>query len=135
MSAFDAAWMMKRFSTNVDPLELLKEREAIYLLLPNITIQKNHATYTIDPTTRYPASALKGLAPRVDVAKLYDNGTDPVHGVKKEQDASVKEPTPTHVVSSTAPSQDSGSLSTKPHSAVVLDYEAVPSNDPSHYPQ
>lgn len=92
LGTFDAAWMMKRFAANEDPLELLKEREAIYLLLPNIVIEKNHAEYTIDPATRYLTSALRGLVPRVDVTSLYDNGIDPIAGVKKGQNVSLKEP-------------------------------------------
>ena len=107
MSAFDAAWMMKRFAADVDPLELLKEREAIYLLLPNIMIKKNYAAFTIDPATRYLASARKGLVPHVDVSGLYDNGNDPIQGVKKEQDKLVKEPTAAHGTSS---NQDSTSV-------------------------
>ena len=132
MSAFDAAWMMKRFAADVDPLELLKEREAIYLLLPNIMIEKNHAAFTIDPATRYHASALKGLVPRVDIPSLYDNGTDPIQGVKKEQ---VKESIETQVTSS---NQDSTSdncgarLSKKSTSSIVLDYKTLPNDSTSH---
>ena len=127
MSAFDAAWMMKRFAADVDPLELLKEREAIYLLLPDITIERNYAAFTIDPATRYPVSALKGLVPRVDVSSLYDNGTDPIQGVKKEQDELVK----THATSS---NQDSTSvncgtcLSAKSQSSIAVDYNTVPTD-------
>lgn len=141
MSAFDAAWMMKRFAAGVDPLELLKEREAIYLLLPNIMIEKNYASYTIDPTTRYLAIALKGLVPHVDVTTLYDNGTDPIQGIK--QDVSVKEPAPSHVqvTSLVTSNQDSTSDNSetcppaKAQTSVVKDYEVVPSDNTSHHPQ
>ena len=91
LSAFDAAWMMKRFAAGVDPLEMLKEREAIYLLLPNIMIAKDYAAFTINPATRYPASALKGAAPRIDVTSLYDHQQDSIQVLKEEQDVSVKE--------------------------------------------
>ena len=115
----------------MDPLELLKEREAIYLLLPDITIERNYAAFTIDPATRYPVSALKGLVPRVDVSSLYDNETDPIQGVKKEQDELVKEPTTTHATSS---NQDSTSvncgacLSAKSQSSITVDYNTVPTD-------
>ena len=132
---------MKRFAANVDPLELLREREAIYLLLPNITIAKNHAAYTIDPSTRYPVSALKGLVPRVDIASLYDKGiSDPIQVVKKEQD--VKELASTQVVSLAPSSQNSPTDDCKDrqltkacdHSS-VFNHKVVSADDSSHYPQ
>lgn len=127
---------MKKFATNEDPLELLKEREAIYQLLPNIMIEKNYSAYTIDPTTRYLASALKGLTPRRDVTSLYDNGIDPIQlqGAKKEQDVSLKEPTPTHVTSLATNNHDSASdnseacISTKAQISVVLDNKTNTNN-------
>lgn len=134
---------MKKFAANVDPLELLREREAIYLLLPNITIEKNHAAYTIDPSTRYPASVLKGLVPRVDIASLYDKGiSDPIQVVKKELDVLVKEPASTQVVSLAPSSQNSPSDDCKDcqltkgcdHSS-VFNHKVVSADDSSHYPQ
>lgn len=126
---------MKRFAANVDLLELLKEREAIYLL-PNISIVKNHAAYTIDPATRYPASALKGLVPRVDVTTLYDDGIDPIQGVKQEQEVLVKELTPTHVASSQNSTSDNydSYLSTKAQSSIVSNYKEDGTAH-VHYPQ
>ena len=137
MSAFDAAWMMKRFAADVDPLELLKEREAIYLLLPNITIKKNYAAFTIDPATRYPASALKGLVPHVDVSSLYDNGTDSIQGVKKEQDELMKELIATHTTSNhDSTSVNCGAcLCDKSQSSIAVDYKTVPNDDTSHFSQ
>ena len=73
LGAFDAAWMMKRFSAGVDPVELLKEREAILTLLPQTwagTLKKDITKYTIDPTTRY--GNVRGLSPLGDVSHLYD---------------------------------------------------------------
>ena len=131
MGAFDAAWMMKRFAANVDPLELLREREAIYLLLPNITIAKNHAAYTIDPSTRYPASVLKGLVPRVDIASLYDKETE---DVKKEQEVLVKKSTPAQVVSMTVPSQDS-TPDDDCEGCHSMNHSNVSTDNSSHHPQ
>lgn len=74
LGAFDAAWMMKQFSAGVDPIDLLKEREAILTLLPQttpLTLQKEIAKYTIDPMTRY-GNVSRLVAPR-DVSYLYDN--------------------------------------------------------------
>ena len=70
---FDAAWMMKRFCTGDNPLEILEEREALLYLLPQTTperLQKNHAAYSIDPKTRYPN--LSELIPPGDISHLYD---------------------------------------------------------------
>ena len=64
---------MKWFSAGVDPIDLLKEREAILTLLPQTTpatLQKNISKYTIDPTTRY-GNVSRLVAPQ-DVSYLYD---------------------------------------------------------------
>ena len=130
MGAFDAAWMMKRFAANVDPLELLREREAIYLLLPNITIGKNHAAYTIDPSTRYPTSVLKGLVPRVDVTSLYDKETE---DMKKEQKVLMKKTVPAQVVTMVTSSQNSTPDDCK--GCQLMNHNSVSTDDSSHYPQ
>ena len=65
---------MKRFSAGVDPIELLKEREAIFTLLPQTSpgmLQRDITKYTIDPRTRY--KNVGGLVPPGDVTHLYDN--------------------------------------------------------------
>jgi len=70
---------MKGFGAGEDPLKLLEEREAIHLLLPQTTSQrlhKNHAAYTINPSTRYPN--LSGVVPLAEVTSLYDIGTGPI---------------------------------------------------------
>lgn len=70
---------MKRFSAAVDPIDLLKEREAILTLLPQTnpaTLQKDISKYTIDPTTRY-GNVSRLVAPR-DVSYLYDTDTSSV---------------------------------------------------------
>lgn len=64
---------MKRFSAGVDPIELLKEREAILTLLPQTSpgmLQRDIVMYTIDPRTRY--KNVGGLVPPGDVSHLYD---------------------------------------------------------------
>ena len=64
---------MKRFSAGVDPIELLKEREAILTLLPQTSpgvLQRDVSKYTIDPRTRY--KNVGGLVPPGDVSHLYD---------------------------------------------------------------
>ena len=73
LGAFDAAWMMKRFLAGVDPVELLKEREAGMTVLPHCSttsIQKDSAKFTIDPRTRY--KNFDTLSPAGDVSHLYD---------------------------------------------------------------
>ena len=64
---------MKRFSAGVDPIEVLKEREAILTLLPQTSpgmLQRDIVKYTIDPRTRY--KNVSGLVPPGDVSHLYD---------------------------------------------------------------
>ena len=73
LGAFDAAWMMKQFSTGVDPIDVLKEREAIFSLLPQTSpamLQRDIHKYSIDPRTRY--KNMGGLVPPGDVTHLYD---------------------------------------------------------------
>ncbi len=68
--------MMKGFSAGVDPIELLKEREAILTLLPQTSpgmLQRDIMKYTIDPRTRY--KNVGGLVPPGDVSHLYDTGS------------------------------------------------------------
>ena len=64
---------MKGFSAGVDPIDLLKEREAILTLLPQTSpgmLQRDISKYTIDPRTRY--KNVGGLMPLGDVTYLYD---------------------------------------------------------------
>ena len=64
---------MKRFSAGVDPIEVLKEREAILTLLPQISssmLQRDTVKYSIDLRTRY--KNVSGLVPPGDVSHLYD---------------------------------------------------------------
>lgn len=68
---------MKCFSAGVDPIELLKEREAIFSLLPQTSpavLQRDIDKYTIDPSTRY--KNVGGLVPPGDVSHLYDSDSN-----------------------------------------------------------
>ena len=85
LGAFDAVWMMKRFSAGDDPIEVLKEREAIMTVLPYsfaATSPREIAKYTIDPRTRY--ANFDALAPAGDISHLYDSDDPSV--VRKVED-------------------------------------------------
>lgn len=56
LSALDAAWMIRSFAQDKPPLQILSERENIYRLLSGTSaenLQKDHAKYTINPSSRY----------------------------------------------------------------------------------
>jgi len=56
LSALDAAWMIRSWSMQSNPLQVLEERENIYSMLSQTTddgIKTNYSKFTIDPTTRY----------------------------------------------------------------------------------
>ncbi|XP_060701566.1 F-actin-monooxygenase mical1 isoform X3 [Hemiscyllium ocellatum] len=76
LAAFDAAWLVRKWSMGTTPLELLAERESIYQLLSQTTPQntnKNISQYSIDPLTRYPNLNLSYFKP-AQVQHLYDVG-------------------------------------------------------------
>ena len=78
LGGFDAAWMLKRYSEGVSPLELIEEREALFRLLPSTTperLQKKTTCYTIDPHTRY--VNVNSFTSSTDVSHLYDSDTNP----------------------------------------------------------
>ncbi|XP_038675464.1 F-actin-monooxygenase mical1 isoform X3 [Scyliorhinus canicula] len=90
LAAFDAAWLVRKWSMGITPLELLAERESIYQLLSQTTpgnTSKKVTQYSIDPLTRYPNLNLSYFAPN-QVQHLYDAGgitfakkdTDPTKG-------------------------------------------------------
>ena len=92
LGAFDAAWMMKRFSAGVDPIDLLKQREAILTLLPQTspsTLQKDITKYTIDPRTRY--YNVDCLVTSGDVSYLYDTCDDDIVAVDQTENGSQAE--------------------------------------------
>ena len=64
--------MLKRFASGDDSIDLLKEREAILTLLPQISpgfLRKDIKRYTVDPSTRY--YNVK-LLPIPQVSHLFD---------------------------------------------------------------
>ena len=71
--------MLKGFSEDKPPLELIEERETLYHLLPSTTPERLHkktTAYSINPHTRYPN--LNITVPPSDVLFLYDCDTRPV---------------------------------------------------------
>lgn len=77
LSCLDAAWMIRRWASGkMTPLQVLAERESIFLRLSQTTpenLHKNHHMYTIDPNTRYPNLNFKALLPE-QLRHLYDCG-------------------------------------------------------------
>ncbi|CAF0965283.1 unnamed protein product [Brachionus calyciflorus] len=95
LAVFDTAWQLKGFANDLDPLELLHERENIYQLLSQTThdnISKNYQEFTIDPTTRYVNLNLKQMKKTIDIndmqlRALYDTSTSPIYSntlIKKD---------------------------------------------------
>lgn len=78
LSALDAAWMIRSFAQDKPPLQILSERENIYRLLSGTSsenLHKDHAKYTINPTTRYLHITQKRIR---EVYHLFDTD-DPVN--------------------------------------------------------
>ncbi|XP_033740266.1 protein-methionine sulfoxide oxidase mical3b-like isoform X3 [Pecten maximus] len=77
LSCLDAAWMIRRWASGkMTPLQVLAERESIFLRLSQTTpenLHKNHHMYTIDPNTRYPNLNFKAILPE-QMRHLYDCG-------------------------------------------------------------
>uniref|UniRef100_A0A8C1KZP0 Molecule interacting with CasL protein 1 n=1 Tax=Cyprinus carpio TaxID=7962 RepID=A0A8C1KZP0_CYPCA len=74
LAAFDTAWMVRNWGKGGLPLELLAERESMYQLLSQTTpenISKNYASYSINPSTRYPNISMSSIKP-TQVKRLYD---------------------------------------------------------------
>uniref|UniRef100_A0A673JB74 Molecule interacting with CasL protein 1 n=1 Tax=Sinocyclocheilus rhinocerous TaxID=307959 RepID=A0A673JB74_9TELE len=75
LAAFDTAWMVRNWGKGVLPLELLAERESMYQLLSQTTPEntsKNYASYSIDPSTRYPNVSLSCIKPTQVKHKVLD---------------------------------------------------------------
>ena len=67
LGAVDAAWMIRQYSANKPPLQLLSERESVYQLLSQTTPDKlcrNIKAYNIDPASRYHRLNLRTIGPR-----------------------------------------------------------------------
>lgn len=77
LGAFDAAWMMKNWSSGkMTTLQVLAERESIYQLLSQTTpenLAPNFNLYTIDPASRYINTKRRRLKPE-QVIHLFDTG-------------------------------------------------------------
>lgn len=71
----DACWAIRRWGApDSNPLDVLAERESIYHILNQTTpenLQKNIASYTVDPHTRYPNLNTHAVVP-VQVLNLFD---------------------------------------------------------------
>lgn len=79
---------MKRHCAGDDPLEILEERESILYLLPQTTperLQKNHASYSIDPKTRY--TNMSEVIPPGDISHLYDTDNSDALQLSRSQSA------------------------------------------------
>ncbi|XP_029428711.1 F-actin-monooxygenase MICAL1 isoform X2 [Rhinatrema bivittatum] len=77
LAAFDAAWMVKRWAAGAPPLDVLAERESVYQRLSQTSpdnTNKDIASYSIDPTTRYPNLNLQAIKPS-QVRHLYNKGS------------------------------------------------------------
>lgn len=75
LSSMDACWAIRSWASgNFNPIEVLAERESIYRILGQTTpenLHRDHAAYTLDPTSRYPNLNIRSVLP-VQVKGLYD---------------------------------------------------------------
>jgi len=73
LSALDAGWMIRSWSMQSNPLQVLEERENIYSLLSQTTddgIKTNYSKFTIDPRTRY--KSIPATSKDEKIIALYD---------------------------------------------------------------
>lgn len=72
----DACWAIRSWSSGqATPLEVLAERESIYRLLGQTTpenLQRDYASYTLDPHTRYPNLNSRSVMPG-QVKSFFDS--------------------------------------------------------------
>ncbi|VVC28632.1 Hypothetical protein CINCED_3A006155 [Cinara cedri] len=75
LSSMDACWTIRQWgSPESNPLDVLAERESVYHILGQTTpenLQKNIASYTVDPHTRYPNLNTHAVLP-VQVVHLFN---------------------------------------------------------------
>uniref|UniRef100_A0A9J7YAX1 Molecule interacting with CasL protein 1 n=1 Tax=Cyprinus carpio carpio TaxID=630221 RepID=A0A9J7YAX1_CYPCA len=79
LAAFDTAWMVRNWGKGGLPLELLAERESMYQLLSQTTpenISKNYASYSINPSTRYPNISMSSIKPTQVIHTVLDRNAD-----------------------------------------------------------
>ncbi|PSN38132.1 hypothetical protein C0J52_08223, partial [Blattella germanica] len=76
LSSLDACWAVKSWASSMTtPLDVLAERESVYRLLGQTTpenLQRDTASYTLDPHTRYPNLNIRCVLP-IQVRGLYDS--------------------------------------------------------------
>lgn len=75
LSSLDAAWMIRQWSIDVNPLEIIAERESLYQLLSQTTsdnMNKNYSSITINPKSRYQKLISTNMKPS-QVKHLYDD--------------------------------------------------------------
>ncbi|KAG8278727.1 hypothetical protein J6590_014280 [Homalodisca vitripennis] len=73
LSSLDACWAVRGWGMGHNPLEVLAERESIYRILGQTTpenLQRDLASYTLDPVSRYPNLNSRCVLP-VQVRGLY----------------------------------------------------------------
>ncbi|XP_033221459.1 F-actin-monooxygenase Mical isoform X2 [Belonocnema kinseyi] len=83
LSSLDACWAIKGWGANLNPLEVLAERESMYRLLGQTTpenLNRDYAAYTLDPHTRYPNLNIHSVTP-IQVRGLLD--TDDPESIKQ----------------------------------------------------
>lgn len=71
----DACWAVRSWGGGANPLEVLAERESIYRILGQTTpenLQRDLASYTLDPHTRYPNLNSRCVGP-IQVRNLLDS--------------------------------------------------------------
>ncbi|KAF4078681.1 hypothetical protein AMELA_G00201810 [Ameiurus melas] len=74
LAAFDTAWMVRSWGKGTPHMQVLTERESVYQLLSQTTPEntsKNHAAYSIDPSTRYPNLNVSSIK-AIQVKHLYN---------------------------------------------------------------
>uniref|UniRef100_A0A8C1L1F8 Molecule interacting with CasL protein 1 n=1 Tax=Cyprinus carpio TaxID=7962 RepID=A0A8C1L1F8_CYPCA len=88
LAAFDTAWMVRNWGKGGLPLELLAERESMYQLLSQTTpenISKNYASYSINPSTRYPNISMSSIKPTQVKHTVLDQQTKPIVKMKPKK--------------------------------------------------
>uniref|UniRef100_A0A1B6D4D3 F-actin monooxygenase n=1 Tax=Clastoptera arizonana TaxID=38151 RepID=A0A1B6D4D3_9HEMI len=96
LSSMDACWAIRSWGLGNNPLEVLSERESIYRILGQTTpenLQRDLASYTLDPITRYPNLNSRCVVP-IQVRTLYDtdNTTAVEEWIKAPTAASHEQP-------------------------------------------
>ncbi|CAF1619938.1 unnamed protein product, partial [Didymodactylos carnosus] len=78
LATLDTAWILHKFAKNEPPLNILAERESIYMLLSQSTpenTKSNYQLYTIDPASRYQHLNSKRCTIE-EIRHLYDDNNN-----------------------------------------------------------